>query len=122
VYDVVFDTPRGTHSGPFRFRFWEGDVQPPSARLLRVRNGNIELAVGDGGSGVDPLSLQVRIDAEFVPASFSSGRARVPLAGIARGRHSLTFTVSDYQETKNMENVPRILPNTRTLRTTFLNP
>jgi hypothetical protein len=78
--------------------------------------------VGDGGSGVDPLSLQVRIDAEFVPASFSSGRARVPLAGIARGRHSLTFTVSDYQETKNMENVPRILPNTRTLRTTFLNP
>jgi hypothetical protein len=28
--------------------------------------------------------------------------------------------VADYQETKNMEDVPRILPNTRTLRTTFV--
>jgi hypothetical protein len=34
----------------------------------------------------------------------------------------LTFTVSDYQETKNMEDVARILPNTRTLRTTFVRP
>jgi hypothetical protein len=34
----------------------------------------------------------------------------------------LTFTVSDYQETKNMENVARILPNTRTLRTSFIRP
>jgi hypothetical protein len=41
------------------------------------------------------------------------------LFGVAPGRHTLTFTAADYQETKNMENVARILPNTRTLRVTF---
>jgi subtilisin family serine protease len=122
VYDVVFDTPRGARSGPFRFRFWQGDVQPPSVRMLGVRNQSLELAVNDGGSGVDPLSLEVQIDGKFVSASYASGRARVPVAELAHGRHSLTFTVSDYQETKNMENVARILPNTRTLRTTFVRP
>jgi hypothetical protein len=32
------------------------------------------------------------------------------------------FTVSDYQEAKNMENVPQILPNTRVLRATIRVP
>jgi hypothetical protein len=122
AYDVVFDTPRGARSGPFRFRFWQGDVQPPSVRMLGVRNEFLELGVSDGGSGVDPLSLQVQIDGQFVSASYASGRARVPVADLAPGRHALTFTVSDYQETKNMENIARILPNTRTLRTTFVRP
>jgi len=31
----------------------------------------------------------------------------------------LRLRVSDYQETKNTESVARILPNTRTLTTTF---
>ncbi len=44
------------------------------------------------------------------------------MTGIGPGRHTLTFTASDYQETKNMENVARILPNTRTVRTTFVRP
>jgi subtilisin family serine protease len=122
VYDVVFDTPRGARSGAFRFRFWQGDVQPPSVRLLVIRNQFLELAVSDRGSGVDPLSIQVQIDGNIVSASYASGRARVPVADLARGRHALTFTVSDYQETKNMEDVARILPNTRTLRTTFVRP
>jgi hypothetical protein len=34
----------------------------------------------------------------------------------------LNFTVADYQETKNMENVPRIRPNTRTVQTAFRVP
>jgi subtilisin family serine protease len=122
VYDVVFDTPRGARSGGFRFRFWQGDVRPPSVRVLGVRNGFLELTVTDGGSGVDPLSLQARIDDDLVPVSFASGRARLSLAGTGRGRHALSFTASDYQETKNMENVARILPNTRTVRTTFVRP
>ncbi len=120
VYDVVFDTPRGARSGAFRFRFWQGDVQPPSVRVLGVRTRFLELAVSDGGSGVDPQSFQARIDGDFVAVSYASGVARLPLAGIARGRHALSFTVSDYQETKNMENVARILPNTRTVRATFV--
>jgi hypothetical protein len=36
-------------------------------------------------------------------------------AGI--GRHRLVVHAADYQETKNMEDVARILPNTATLRT-----
>ncbi len=122
VYDVVFDTPRGARSGSFRFRFWEGDVQAPAVRMLGVRNEFLELAVSDRGSGVDPLSLEARVDGNFVQTSYASGRARVPMTGIGPGRHTLTFTASDYQETKNMENVARILPNTRTVRTTFVRP
>jgi subtilisin family serine protease len=122
VYDVVFDTPLGARSGAFRFRFWLGDVHPPSVRVLGVRSGFLQLAVTDSGSGVDPLSFQARIDGDVAPVSFASGRARLSLAGTAPGRHTLTFTVSDYQETKNMENVARILPNTRTVQTTFARP
>jgi hypothetical protein len=44
----------------------------------------------------------------------------VAVADLAAGRHSLTFTASDYQETKNTEDIAGILPNTRTLRTTFV--
>ena len=42
--------------------------------------------------------------------------------GFGRGTHALVFTVSDYQEAKNMENVTRILPNTRVLRATIRVP
>jgi hypothetical protein len=122
AYDIVFDTPSDARSGAFRFRFWRGDVQPPLVRVLGVRNQFLELAVSDGGSGVDPQSLQAQIDGRFTSASYAPGRASLALAGLARGRHTLTFTVSDYQETKNMENVARILPNTRTVRTTFVRP
>jgi subtilisin family serine protease len=120
TYDIVFDTPAGGRTGGFRFRLWLGDATPPSARVLGVRGRFLELAVSDGGSGVDPESLQAHIDEDFVPVSYRAGRVRVPLSGISAGRHQLTFSVADYQETKNMENVPRILPNTRTLRTSFV--
>ena len=35
-----------------------------------------------------------------------------------KGSHKLVLQVSDYEETKNMEDVPPILPNTATLRAT----
>ncbi|MBA3734807.1 MAG: S8 family serine peptidase [Actinobacteria bacterium] len=122
TYDIVFDTPVGGRTGAFRFRLWLGDATPPAARMVGLRGRFLELAVRDGGSGVDPESLQARVDDDFVPVSYSGGRVRVPLTRISRGRHALTFSVADYQETKNMENVPRILPNTRTLRTSFVAP
>jgi hypothetical protein len=78
--------------------------------------------VSDGGAGVDPLSLQARIDGDRAPVSYAGGRARISLFGLSRGRHSLSFSAADYQETKNMENVPRVLPNTRTFGTTFAVP
>jgi hypothetical protein len=33
-----------------------------------------------------------------------------------KGRHNLVLAVADYQETKNTEDVAKILPNTATLR------
>ena len=36
------------------------------------------------------------------------------------GRHVVTVSAADYQETKNMEDVGPILPNTRVLRTTVV--
>jgi subtilisin family serine protease len=117
-YDVVFDTPSGP-AAAFTFRFWIDDVTPPTVRLLTPtakRGGSVQLAVADGGAGVDPKSLTARIDGRPVPVAFSRGRAVVGLGTVAPGRHVLVFTAADYQELKNMENVPRILPNTRTLR------
>ena len=50
---------------------------------------------------------------------FARGRALVSVGATPSGPHRLVFRVSDYQELKNMENVPQILPNTRTLLAAF---
>ena len=43
-----------------------------------------------------------------------------PSGAVARaGEQTLVFTAADYQELKNMENVPQILPNTRTFKAVF---
>ena len=59
----------------------------------------------------DPSVMPLRIRLVF--------RVVVPRAGLGAGRHRLVVSVSDYQEAKNMEDVRRILPNTRVFRTTF---
>jgi hypothetical protein len=120
IYDVVFDTPRNARSGGFRFRYWIGDVTPPTVRVRGVRGGFLEVAVTDRGSGVDPQSLQAVVDGKAETVTYANGLARVPISSLAAGRHSLTFIASDYQETKNMEDIAGILPNTRTIRTTFV--
>ena len=122
AYDVVFDTPSRARAGRFRFRFWISDTTPPSVRFLpRRRSGPVELAVSDRGSGVDPRLLDVLVDGKprgsFDPVH---GRLVIPVKGLPAGRHRLVASVSDHQEAKNMEDVRRILPNTRILRTTFL--
>jgi subtilisin family serine protease len=116
IYDVVFDTPRRGRPGRFTFRVWQGDTTPPSIRVLGVRGGSLQVAVTDRGAGVDPASLTARINGTEHAVSYSGGIARVSLAGAGRGRHTLVFTAADYQETKNNENVPGVLPNTRRLQ------
>ena len=121
-YDIVFETPVAKGPGAFTFRFWIDDVTPPTARLLASvvkPRSSLNLALADAGSGVDPESLQATVDGKVAPVAFARGHARVALTGVERGRHKLVFRVSDYQELKNMENVPQILPNTRTFRATF---
>jgi subtilisin family serine protease len=120
-YDVVFDTTSSTPAA-FTFRYWVDDVTPPTVRLLSTRarrGGNLELLVADSGSGVDPDSLTASIDGKPADVTFTRGRALVSVRRAVPGRHVLVFTAADYQELKNMENVPRILPNTRTLRAVF---
>jgi hypothetical protein len=120
VYDIVFDTPRGARPGGFRFRYWLDDTTPPSIRVIGVRGRFLEVAVKDAGSGVDPLSVDARVDGDALPLSYASGLAHIPVAGLARGRHALTISAADYQETKNMENVAAVRPNTRVTQTTFV--
>jgi hypothetical protein len=122
TYDVVFDTTAGTRTGPYTFRFWVNDVTPPSVKLLTPApkpTVGLQLAVADAGAGVDPRSLTATIDGKSVDVSFTRGRATIRLGVLAPGRHRLVFSASDYQELKNMENVPRILPNTTTFTAAF---
>ena len=121
-FDVVFDTPGGTTPGPFTFRFWVNDITPPSIRLLTPVakvHGNLDLAVADAGSGVDPLSIVAKIDGKPANAVYRAGRVVIGLTTAGRGTHRVVVEAADYQELKNMENVPRILPNTRTFTATF---
>jgi subtilisin family serine protease len=118
TYDIVFDSPARSARGPFTFRFWINDTTPPSVHVLSASHGVIRLAVRDNGAGVDPRSLHATIDEHPQRVSFANGVARI--SGVARGSHTLIFRTSDYQETKNMEDVGPILPNTRTLMTTVL--
>jgi subtilisin family serine protease len=122
AYDIVFDTPGGARPGKFTFRVWLNDVTPPTVRLLTrsVRRGSpIRVAITDAGSGVDPRSILLNVDASR-PNSylFKQGVLTVPTGGLSRGTHRLTLVASDYEEAKNMENVGPILPNTRTLTAT----
>ncbi len=121
TYDFVFDTPTGAKPGAFRFRFWVNDTSPPSIRLLggkHLLGRPLRLAAHDSGSGVDPQSFYARAGGRVVRLSYIRGVLSVGTKGLRPGRTTLVVTASDYQETKNMEDVGPVLPNTRTLRTT----
>jgi subtilisin family serine protease len=119
TYDFVFDTPTGAKPGAFTFRFWVNDTSPPSIRLLDRKTGAGQLlryAVRDSGSGLDRSSLRVRIDDKPFPFfTYSRGVLSIRTTILPPGRHSVTVTASDHQETKNMEDVGPVLPNTRVL-------
>ncbi len=120
TFDVVFDSTARSRRGRFTFRFWINDTTPPTVRVERTTGGVVRVAVHDAGSGVDPASLQASIDGRHAGLSYANGMARVSLAGVARGSHTLVFRAADFQETKNMEDVGPILPNTRTLKATIV--
>jgi subtilisin family serine protease len=122
AYDIVFDTPSRGRAGAFTFRFWVNDRTPPSIRLVSqaVASGRpAQLVVTDAGSGVDPRSFVVLIDGRTPPRlpTYDPKTGRVGIS-VSDGQHTIVFEASDYEETKNMENVPPILPNTSRLQTT----
>jgi subtilisin family serine protease len=111
TYDVVFDST--TLGGrPFTFRYWVNDVTPPRLKLSSTR-GSIVVAATDAGSGIDSTSILAMLDGKRVATRFGAGAIRIRAA---KGRHNLVLTVGDYQETKNTEDVAKILPNTATFR------
>jgi subtilisin family serine protease len=111
-YDIVFDTRSAANAGPFSFRYWVNDVTPPKLRVIPAR-GAIRIAATDAGSGVDPASISATVDGKAATATLRGGTISI---AARRGKHALVLHASDYQETKNMEDVPPILPNTTTLR------
>jgi hypothetical protein len=122
AYDVVFDTRNPARAGPFTFRFWIDDTTPPKLAIPRrtvPTSGDLLVRAGDAGAGVDPQSIVAEIDGNERSAVFRDGTVRIDLRGLTAGRHSLRLQVSDYQESRNTENVARILPNTRVLQTTI---
>ena len=121
-YDVVFDSRTKTSAGAFTFRYWVNDTTPPAVRLASAtirKNRPLVVRVSDAGSGVDPATVVGRIDGKERRATFRDGEVAIDTLGLAAGRHLLRFQVSDYQETRNMENVAAILPNTRRLTASF---
>ena len=120
TYDVVFDSPKKSFRGGFTFRFWINDTTRPNVHVLSTTEGIVRVAVRDRGAGVDPQSLRATVDGARRGISYAGGVARLSLAGVSRGPHTLVFRASDFQETKNMEDVGPILPNTRTLKTTIV--
>jgi subtilisin family serine protease len=120
-YAVVFDSASRAGAGSFTFRYWVNDVTPP---ILRVRSRAVtsgrpvQVAARDPDSGVYPDSIVATIDGDQVPVVFRGGVVSISTSGLALGTHRLRLRVSDYQESKNTENVAPILPNTRWLVTT----
>lgn len=121
-YVIVFDSATSAGAGEFTFRFWVNDVSPPRLRLrtrVVARGAPVLVAATDAGSGVYPDEIPATADGRRVSARYQSGVVRIDTSGLAAGSHRLSLRVSDYQETKNTENVARILPNTRILTATF---
>jgi hypothetical protein len=108
-YDIVFDTRSAAQAGPFTFRYWVNDVRPPRLEVI-VRRRRIVVSATDAGAGVDPGTFTVTVDGHAVT---THGRSSVAIKA-AKGRHKVVAHAADYQEAKNMENVPPILPNTAT--------
>jgi subtilisin family serine protease len=120
-YDVVFDSPGRVNAGKFTFRFWINDVTPPSVNLLGYSGGVIKFRVADTQSGVDPGSIEAFLDGStnLSATTYSKGVVSVRTGGLSGGKHTIELLVSDYQEAKNMEDVAKILPNTRDFKATF---
>ncbi|HSF60650.1 MAG TPA: S8 family serine peptidase [Gaiellaceae bacterium] len=121
-YELVFDSARRADAGRFSFRFWVNDVTPPTLRVAShvVRAGApFRVLATDAGSGVYPPSIVAIVDGAPRASSFRRGVISVSTRGLAPGTHRIRVRVSDYQETKNTENVARILPNSRWLTATF---
>jgi hypothetical protein len=122
-YDVVFDGPSRGTAGAFRFRFWVNDTKPPTLRPVSRtigRGAPLRIRATDAGAGVDPRTVIALVDRSQMTPAFGKDVFSIPTGRLTPGRHRLELQVSDYQESRNMENATAILPNSAVLRTTFV--
>ena len=104
------------------FRYWVDDVTPPTLRLRTkvVRAGeDVKVGAVDAGSGVYADSIIASVDGRAVQATYGDGVVSLPTRGLAPGHAPAAPARLRHQESKNTENVARILPNTRWLTATF---
>jgi hypothetical protein len=121
-YAVVFDSATRAGAGPFTFRYWVNDVTPPTIRLRtrRVARGTpLAVSLVDAGSGIYPQSIRVLVDGSSTRATLRGGVLSISTRSLDAGAHRLRVRASDHQESKNTENVARILPNTRWMTASF---
>ena len=121
-YAAVFDSAARGGAGAFTFRYWVNDVKPPVLRLRTrsvVAGKPVLVSATDAGAGVYPESIRIAVDGRARSGTLRGGLLSISTAGLSAGTHRLRLRVSDYQESKNTENVARILPNTRWLTATF---
>ncbi len=125
AYNIVLETTGKARPGPFTIRWWLNDTTPPKLRLLPMQEDDVAITAADSGSGVDPSSITAFVDGSATPATWKDGTFHIH---VTPGRHQLVVRVSDYQETKNMEDVlpngqgTSVTPNTATLRATVVAP
>jgi hypothetical protein len=119
-YDVVFDEAGAGRA--FAFRYWVDDVTPPAVKLLGRTTGSrrtLTAQVSDAGSGVDPAGIRATIGKTNLGLRLRGNLLTIEVpSAIPAGAQTLVLTVPDYQETKNTEDVAKILPNTRTVTAT----
>ena len=108
--------------GQYLLHSWQNDVTPPRFKFLTkiVSAGRPMLAAiaSDRGAGIDPLSLVIGYKRTLLLAALydpGSGLILWPLDGapkIGVGRTPMIAVASDYQESKNIDQAGRLLPNT----------
>jgi len=121
-YAIVFDSATRAGAGTFTYRYWVDDVTPPVLRLRTrsvARGRPVLVSATDAGAGVYRESIRISVDGTSARGTLRGGLLAIPTGGLSTGTHRLRVRVSDHQESKNTENVARILPNTRTATFTF---
>jgi minor extracellular serine protease Vpr len=120
---VVVETRPGSKPGRFTLRVWADDRTPPKidhvTRTVR-RGQRVKYRIVDTQSGVSWNDVVVRVDGDPVEAGHSGDVGSFPVAGLDRGRHTISIDAPDLQETKNSENAAAVgRPNTRAFFATF---
>ena len=95
---------------PFTFRYWVNDVTPPRLRVRSTRG--VDRRRGDRHR-LRRRPVVDRGDARREARRDALRLRRDPHRGGEGTRTASCSRVADYQETKNMEDVAKILPNTR---------